>query len=631
MAPGLLGSQEAIRQSQSKEKREEHRARRCNLIATCVKSSSRSREINGRPVILRDNKLWIDTGNDEDISSSHQYAGYYLPYPDTKYEGLVTTITDVAPIMNWVYIDKDTCEVKYGVRADAQPNLTGPFDCTRQDRRLTFDGWEGFCAVEESSGCWALYFDVDDDGLKSKVPLGMRVLELELSRKEKKFRKEVGERQMDQTTKRSVRMEEEELVDMPLEAEEVVTKPGVVGEQDGAGDDEPEPLRSLKIPVSIFENPPPMVEPLAFRPRTPPPAYSPSPVAEDDIPITVPSTPPQATSRATTTISPTPFGKPLVTSTSTTEKRTTPKLNRSSGTRALAQAQKFEALAAGQTLSQDNSGKIAQRISRASSSEYSVDEEDPLIATERSKNRGLSKSPERRSRSRPGREPTKGPVMTQSKALQALDSLLESADQPTHTPPAAEVRQQQRPARPRSSTDPAISSARASKPSVSRTSTRGSASTRSPSVPMRPVAARSLSRTTTQRTRTNTGTITDSKMKVATAATTVDQTRLQQISAQTRSPSSRQVAIPPGTSEIPARKSLARTMTTGQKNQGMANRIGDQRGRSGSSVSISSSSGRAGSVRGRSEGIGGVGRKTTSTLFREIDALVGGKGEESKR
>lgn len=38
IAPGLLGSQEDIRQSQSKEKREEHRARRCNLIATCVRS-----------------------------------------------------------------------------------------------------------------------------------------------------------------------------------------------------------------------------------------------------------------------------------------------------------------------------------------------------------------------------------------------------------------------------------------------------------------------------------------------------------------------------------------------------------------------------------------------------------------
>ena len=50
--PGLLGTQEAIRQSQSKDKREEHRARRCNFIAHCVKPSLRAREINDRPLVL---------------------------------------------------------------------------------------------------------------------------------------------------------------------------------------------------------------------------------------------------------------------------------------------------------------------------------------------------------------------------------------------------------------------------------------------------------------------------------------------------------------------------------------------------------------------------------------------------
>mgnify|MGYP000935908220 CR=1 FL=1 len=55
--PALLGTSEAIRQSQSKERKEEHRARRCNLIVTCVKSSSRSRELNGRQVVLKDNKV----------------------------------------------------------------------------------------------------------------------------------------------------------------------------------------------------------------------------------------------------------------------------------------------------------------------------------------------------------------------------------------------------------------------------------------------------------------------------------------------------------------------------------------------------------------------------------------------
>lgn len=53
----MLGTQEAIRQSQAKEKREEHRARRCNLIVSCVKTSHRSKEINGKKIVLRDSKV----------------------------------------------------------------------------------------------------------------------------------------------------------------------------------------------------------------------------------------------------------------------------------------------------------------------------------------------------------------------------------------------------------------------------------------------------------------------------------------------------------------------------------------------------------------------------------------------
>ena len=60
-APGLLGTQEAIRQSQQKEKREEHRARRCGLIATCVKSSIRGREVDSRQIVLVNNRVNLAT------------------------------------------------------------------------------------------------------------------------------------------------------------------------------------------------------------------------------------------------------------------------------------------------------------------------------------------------------------------------------------------------------------------------------------------------------------------------------------------------------------------------------------------------------------------------------------------
>lgn len=50
-------------------------------------------------------------------------------------------------------------------------------------------GWEGFLAVKEESGEWALYFDVDEDMLEKKLGLGRIVLEVELCRWEKKVRR----------------------------------------------------------------------------------------------------------------------------------------------------------------------------------------------------------------------------------------------------------------------------------------------------------------------------------------------------------------------------------------------------------------------------------------------------------
>lgn len=84
---------------------------------------------------------------------------------------------------NWIYVDRQTYEVKFGTRPWAEPNFKGPFDCTRQDRRLTLGGWEGFVAVREGQ-FWALYFDLDGDRLRSRVAEGTPVLEVELQRVE---------------------------------------------------------------------------------------------------------------------------------------------------------------------------------------------------------------------------------------------------------------------------------------------------------------------------------------------------------------------------------------------------------------------------------------------------------------
>jgi hypothetical protein len=646
-APGLLGSQEAIRQSQSQEKREEHRARRCNLIATCVKSSIRSREINGRPVVLKNGKLWIDTGTDDGQPFGHPYAGYYLPYPDSQHEGLVTTVTDIAPIMNWVYIDKETHEVKYGVRLDAQPNLTGPFDCTRQDRRLTFDGWEGFCAVEEVPGFWSLYFDVNDDGLQSKIAPGTKVLELELSRKEKRFQKEHSARQHDQTTKRAIDAREEAPVDQPLAPEALVSKPGVIDETPLAQEEQPKP-KPFRIPKSIFENPPPVLQSSVFeRPLTPPPAYTTTDVAESPTtsdPVTIAldagtrplSRAQQIVNTAQSIIdtsaktsqaqdapprprlkSPSPSKIPRSRSTSPLdvisnpvgEKRTTPKLNRSSGTRALAQAQMFEAMAAERRPKIEVQIGSTRRVSRTSSNgdsgpQYSRGSQE---VDEEGFEAGL--------RIPPSVSPTPAPLVTKAKgpqkraeaqAVQKSDAPMEAARRP-RTPTRQRALTGPRDpavfgAQSRPSTKPR-EPARASKTSMTsplRSQTLRSSSQASNNLPSaKPLPSRSLSQVSIKSPR-------PSSQRRGTAA---EQSGSPRAPMQRRNTASSPRAPLQSNRAAAQSSSLASTMTSGKGNRSMTARVSGA-GERGRATTIHSGSRAA------------VGRKTTSALFREIDELV---------
>lgn len=120
----------------------------------------------------------------------HPFAGYFLPYPDKNWgragEGMVSTISDDPPQLNWIYIDKDTHEVKYGDRLTSEPHVVGPWDVTKVDRRVTFEGWEGFMAVRYGPKEWALYFDRDDDGLKGIIGEEMSTMEVMLVRRERK-------------------------------------------------------------------------------------------------------------------------------------------------------------------------------------------------------------------------------------------------------------------------------------------------------------------------------------------------------------------------------------------------------------------------------------------------------------
>lgn len=148
--------------------------------------------LHGGILTLRADKLWVEAKSPitrlPEHVGHHPFTGFYIAYPDDNRgytRGLVSTISVDPPMLNWIYVDKDTCEVKYASRSGSIAHHVGDFDWTTEDNEdscITLDGWEGFVALEETEGQWALYFDWDDDGLKSRKQ-GRKAMEVHLQRR----------------------------------------------------------------------------------------------------------------------------------------------------------------------------------------------------------------------------------------------------------------------------------------------------------------------------------------------------------------------------------------------------------------------------------------------------------------
>lgn len=163
-------------------------------------------------------QLWIAVPTEEfpdGRPEDHPFAGYFLPFPDHDWgrqgEGLVSTISDDPPQLNWIYVDRGTYELKYGLRVVAEPHIIGPWDVTKIDRRVTLEGWEGFMAVKYGEGDWALYFDRDENALKDILGPEFERVSVELVRKELKQGKPKSEETVEEEKLKKMRERAKEL------------------------------------------------------------------------------------------------------------------------------------------------------------------------------------------------------------------------------------------------------------------------------------------------------------------------------------------------------------------------------------------------------------------------------------
>lgn len=122
--------------------------------------------------------MWLDL---EDAPvPGHKFCGWHFKYPSEEgHLGLVSTIQEDPPMLNWIYVDKDTHAVKFGGRKDTIGHVIGPWYWTEDERFWTLQGdHTQFVArredVESAEGRtttrWGVYWDPEQALLEELEP-----------------------------------------------------------------------------------------------------------------------------------------------------------------------------------------------------------------------------------------------------------------------------------------------------------------------------------------------------------------------------------------------------------------------------------------------------------------------------
>ncbi|TEA16119.1 hypothetical protein C8034_v001051 [Colletotrichum sidae] len=153
--PTVIGTGQAV-SAQKKQNAASKEQAKFSLTATMTVDGKREEA----PCVLVENKA---RSPNTAPAPGHKFSGYYFNYPsEEQYRGLVSTISEDPPMLNWIYVDADTRAVKHGGRKDTVGHVIGPWGWTDDDKYLMLRGSGlGFVAVLEDDGRWAVYWDPD--------------------------------------------------------------------------------------------------------------------------------------------------------------------------------------------------------------------------------------------------------------------------------------------------------------------------------------------------------------------------------------------------------------------------------------------------------------------------------------
>ena len=105
----------------------------------------------------------------------HRFCGYYFKYPcEEQHLGLVSTISDDPPMLNWIYVDRESHALRYGGRKDTLDHVIGPWGYSADEHFLVLQGEaEHFVGRREDDGRWAVYWDPEGE-MEDCQPLRLR-------------------------------------------------------------------------------------------------------------------------------------------------------------------------------------------------------------------------------------------------------------------------------------------------------------------------------------------------------------------------------------------------------------------------------------------------------------------------
>lgn len=120
---------------------------------------------------------------------AHKFCGYYFKYPGEEgHLGLVSTIMDDPPMLNWLFVDAETKALRHGGRKDTIGHVIGPWGWSADERFFTLQGdhttfvarkQEAVGAGGQPRTLWGVYWDPDGEMLEELEPDECRPLRLQ--------------------------------------------------------------------------------------------------------------------------------------------------------------------------------------------------------------------------------------------------------------------------------------------------------------------------------------------------------------------------------------------------------------------------------------------------------------------